>query len=225
MSIAENIAAFHRMIPERVLLVAVSKTQPANILMQAYEAGQRHFGENKVQELVEKQAVLPGDIQWHFIGHLQTNKVKKIAPFVHLIHSIDSQKLLSEVNRRATENHRVIDVLLQFHIAEEDTKFGFDISEAHTVLNSDEFKAMKNVRIRGVMGMATFTNNRDQIHREFKTLMTYYNTIKSVYFINNGSFNEISMGMTDDMDIAIEEGSTMVRIGTALFGSRQYKTE
>ncbi len=220
MKIRDNLINFLSKIPENVQLVAVSKTKPVEAVKEAYDAGQLVFGENKVQDLVEKVPKLPADIQWHFIGHMQTNKVKFIAPFVSLIHAVDSMKLLKEINKQATKNNRTINCLLQFHIAEESTKFGLSIQEATDILNSSEFMDMKNVHISGVMGMATYTNNTEQIRQEFAQLKTHFNTLKTNYFSSDDHFREISMGMSGDYKIAIEEGSTMIRIGTSIFGSR-----
>ena len=207
-------------IPEHVTLVAVSKTKPVSAIEEAYAAGQRHYGENKVQELVEKAEQLPKDIHWHLIGHLQSNKVKYIAPFVALIHSVDSLKLLLEINRQAAKNNRVIPVLLQFHIAQEETKFGFSFEEILELLNSDEFKNASNIRIDGVMGMASFTDNEALIRKEFKLLKTYFDELKSTFFSEKNHFSICSMGMSGDYKIAIEEGSTMIRVGSSIFGSR-----
>ena len=207
-------------IPEHVTLVAVSKTKPVSAIEEAYAAGQRHYGENKVQELVEKAEQLPKDIHWHLIGHLQSNKVKYIAPFVALIHSVDSLKLLLEINRQAAKNNRVIPVLLQFHIAQEETKFGFSFEEISELLNSDEFKNASNIRIDGVMGMASFTDNEALIRKEFKLLKTYFDELKSTFFSEKNHFSICSMGMSGDYKIAIEEGSTMIRVGSSIFGSR-----
>ena len=206
--------------PKQVTLVAVSKTKPNEAILEMYNEGQRVFGENKVQELTTKYEALPKDIQWHAIGHLQTNKVKYIAPFVSMIHSIDSLKLLKEVNKRAKQNNRTIDCLLQMHIAEEDTKFGLSREEVTALLESDSFKQFENVRIVGVMGMATFTDNEEQVRQEFKNLKAIFDYLKATYFANQASFKEISMGMSGDYELAIEEGSTMVRIGSLLFGQR-----
>ncbi len=203
-----------------VKLVAVSKTKPVEAILNIYNTGHKIFGENKVQELVEKQAQLPKDIEWHLIGHLQTNKVKYIAPFVHLIHSIDSLKLLKEVNKQALKNDRVIDCLLQMYIAEEETKFGFDEKEVIELLTSETYEQMKNVRIVGLMGMATFTEDEKQIHQEFRNLRNIFETLKARFFKDDDYFKEISMGMSGDYKIAIEEGSTIVRIGSLIFGSR-----
>ena len=209
-------------IPAHVQLVAVSKLKPASEVMAAYELGQRHFGENWAQELKEKHEQLPKDIQWHFIGHLQTNKIKYIIPYVHLIHSIDSFRLLQEVNRLAARHGRVVGCLLQFHVATEETKFGFSMEECLQMLQSPEFSTLHNIEICGVMGMASLTDNTDQIHREFRTLRSYFEQLKKEYFADSASFKEISMGMTDDYPIAIEEGSTMIRVGSAIFGARDY---
>ncbi|HNS42086.1 MAG TPA: YggS family pyridoxal phosphate-dependent enzyme [Taishania sp.] len=209
-------------IPSTVTLVAVSKTKPVEAILEIYNQGQRVFGENKVQEMCDKQAVLPQDIQWHLIGHLQTNKVKYIAPFVTMIHAVDSLKLLAEINKQAKKHNRIIDCLLQFHIAQEDTKFGLDTQEAKELLESTEFQAMENIRIRGVMGMATFTEDEAQIHNEFKALATIFNSLKATYFSEQLTFDTRSMGMSGDYQIAIEEGSTMVRIGSLIFGNRNY---
>lgn len=218
--IATELELIKGSIPGSVTLVAVSKTKPLELLKEAYAAGQRHFGENRVQELEEKYNALPKDICWHMIGHLQSKKVKTIAPFVYLIHGVDSLKLLAEINKQALKNNRTIDCLLQFHIAQEETKFGFDLEEALEMLGSDEFAALKNVRLVGIMGMATFTDDKDQIRTEFKNLASYFEQLKSTHFYNEPSFTEISMGMSGDYAIAIEEGSTMVRIGSAIFGGR-----
>ena len=209
-------------IPTHVQLVAVSKLKPASEVMAAYELGQRHFGENWAQELKEKHEQLPKDIHWHFIGHLQTNKIKYIIPYVHLIHSIDSFHLLQEVDRQAARHGRVVGCLLQFHVATEETKFGFSMEECLQMLQSPEFSTLHNIEICGVMGMASLTDNNDQIHREFRTLHSYFERLKKEYFADSASFKEISMGMTEDYPIAIEEGSTMIRVGSAIFGARDY---
>lgn len=220
--IKDNLNKIRAMVPSDVTLIAVSKTKPVSDLQEAYDAGQRIFGENKALEMRDKYQELPKDIQWHFIGHLQTNKVKYIAPFVTLIHSIDSLSLLEAVNKEALKNDRVIDCLLQFHIAQEDTKFGLDIDEAKQLLESENYKNQKNIRIVGVMGMATFTDEVTQIRNEFKTLKDIFDFLKVNYFKDNDSFKEISMGMSDDYPIAIEEGATMVRVGSKIFGARNY---
>jgi pyridoxal phosphate enzyme (YggS family) len=218
--IVENLKRIQNTIPENVKLIAVSKTKPVEDLLVAYNAGQRVFGENKVQEMCDKQYVLPKDIEWHLIGHLQTNKVKFIAPFVSLIHAVDSLKLLKEIDKEAKKNDRIIPVLLQFHIAQEETKFGLDFEEAKEILESNEFVEMQNVQIVGLMGMATFTDNQEQIEDEFRNLYNYFHVIKSHYFKFNDDFKEISMGMSGDYLLAIEAGSTMVRVGSSIFGGR-----
>jgi pyridoxal phosphate enzyme (YggS family) len=207
-------------LPDSTVLIAVSKTHPIERIMEAYEAGQRDFGENKVQELVEKYEVLPKDIRWHMIGHLQSNKVKYIAPFVYLIHGVDSFNLLKEINKQGIKNERQIACLLQFHIAQEDTKFGLSLEEAKALLDGPEFYLLNHVRICGVMGMATFTENTAQIRKEFQSLHAIYQQLKSSYFSSNAEFKEISMGMSDDYPIAIEEGSTLIRVGSKIFGKR-----
>ena len=208
--------------PEGVTLVAVSKTKPVSDLQEAYDAGQRTFGENYPQEMRDKHEVLPQDIQWHFIGHLQTNKIKYIIPYVTLIHSIDTANLLEAVNKEAKKHERVVDCLLQFHIAQEETKFGLDLDEARQLLESEAFKAMENVRICGVMGMATFTDDEAEVRKEFKHLKSIFDTLKQDYFAEQPKFKEISMGMSEDYLIAIEEGATMVRVGSKIFGARVY---
>lgn len=218
--IKEKINTIKSNIPSDVELVAVSKTKPISAIEEAYAGGQRIFGENKVQECAEKYEALPKDIQWHLIGHLQTNKVKYIAPFIALIHAVDSLKLLKEINKQAKKNDRVIDVLLQFHIAQEESKFGLNFEEAKEILESNDLVEMENVRITGVMGMATFTDNKEKVADEFRTLNNYFMIFKSHYFKFNNSFKTISMGMSGDYEIAIEEGSNMVRIGSTIFGSR-----
>lgn len=220
--IKENLNKVRATIPNNVTLIAVSKTKPVVDLQEAYDAGQRIFGENKALEMRDKHQELPKDIQWHFIGHLQTNKIKYIAPFVSLIHSIDSISLLEAVNKEAVKNNRVIDCLLQFHIAQEDTKFGLDLKEAEEILKTESYKDLKNINIVGVMGMATFTDDENQIRNEFKSLKHIFDVLKECYFKDNDSFKEISMGMSDDYPIAIEEGATMVRVGSKIFGARSY---
>lgn len=220
--IKENLNKVRATVPNNVTLIAVSKTKPVTDLQEAYDAGQRIFGENKALEMRDKHQKLPKDIQWHFIGHLQTNKIKYIAPFVSLIHSIDSISLLEAVNKEAVKNNRVIDCLLQFHIAKEETKFGLDIEEAEEMLKSDSYKNLNNINIIGVMGMATFTDDVNQIRNEFKSLKNIFNILKERYFQDKESFKEISMGMSDDYPIAIEEGATMVRVGSKIFGARNY---
>ena len=222
-NIAENISQIRKNIPENVRLIAVSKLKPVSAIQEAYNAGQQLFGENRTQEITGKYQLLPKDIQWHFIGHLQTNKVKYIIPYVNMIHSVDSGKLLHEINRLAEKNDRIVDCLLQFYIATEESKFGFSLSEAEEMLSGVEFQTWKNIRICGVMGMATLTDNQEVIRSEFKTLKHYFQVLKNKYFADQEAFKEISMGMTDDYLIAIEEGSTMVRIGSAIFGERMKK--
>ena len=208
-------------VPANVKIVAVSKTKPASMIEELYaKAGHRIFGENRVQELDSKHSVLPGDIEWHLIGHLQTNKIKYIAPYVGLIQSVDSYKLLFEINKEAVKCNRIIPCLLQFHIAREETKYGFSIDEALQMLDDDSFQELSNILIKGVMGIATFTNDNQQIRSEFKTLYNYYNRIKSEYFMENPDFCELSMGMTDDYLLALDEGSTIIRIGSGIFGKR-----
>ena len=220
--IQENLNNVRATVPSNVTLIAVSKTKPISDLQEAYDAGQRIFGENKALEMRDKYQELPKDIQWHFIGHLQTNKIKYIAPFVTLIHAIDSLSLLEAVNKEAAKNNRIIDCLLQFHIAQEETKFGLDIEEAKSLLESEIYKNLKNIRICGVMGMATFTEDVVLVRNEFKNLKNIFETLKENYFKGNDSFKEISMGMSDDYPIAIEEGTTMVRVGSKIFGARNY---
>lgn len=215
-----QLAAIRSSIPATTALIAVSKTHPIERIMEAYEAGQRDFGENKVQELVEKYEALPKDIRWHMIGHLQSNKVKYISPFVHLIHGVDSFNLLKEINKQGQKNGRRISCLLQFHIAQEDTKFGLSLEEAKAFLAGPEFYLLDHVRICGVMGMATFTENTTQIRQEFQNLQAIYQQLQSSYFSSNSEFKEISMGMSDDYPIAIEEGSTLIRVGSKIFGVR-----
>ena len=201
-------------------LIAVSKTQPAPAILALYQKGQRDFGENKAQELIAKYEILPKDIRWHMIGHLQTNKVKYIAPFVHLIHSVDSADVLLEINKQAAKCNRIINCLLQFKIAQEDTKYGFDLESAQDLLESADFQSLQHVQITGVMGMATFTEDMEQVRQEFRTLQAIFSTLKHKYFSHQPGFKERSMGMSGDYKIAVQEGSTMVRIGTLLFGKR-----
>ena len=221
MSIADNINNLKKETEARgVTLIAVSKTKPADVLMEAYNAGQRVFGENNVQEMVEKQQQLPNDIEWHLIGHLQSNKVKYIAPFISLIHSVDSLKLLQEIDKQAAKNKRAIDCLLQIYIADEETKFGLGRDEAIELLRSEGFSALKNVRIVGLMGIATNTDSEKQIKDEFYELHTFFDGIKTSFFRKEDSFKELSIGMSADYKIAMEEGSTMVRVGSLIFGQR-----
>ena len=226
MSIAANISAIKEELKKTgVKLIAVSKTKPVESIIEAYEAGQRIFGENMVQELVDKQEQLPKDIEWHLIGHLQSNKVKYIAPFVKMIHSVDSLKLVQEINKQALKNDRIIDCLLQIYIADEDTKYGMDFAEAIELLRSEEFIALKNVRIRGVMGIATLTDNPRMIRDEFYELKTFFTGLKETFYRKDPNFNEISMGMSGDYKIAVEQGSTMIRLGSTLFGNRVKQSE
>jgi len=221
MSITDNIKRLKsEMDIANVTLVAVSKTKPISDLQEAYDAGQRVFGENQVQELVEKHEALPKDIEWHLVGHLQTNKVKYIAPFINLVHSVDSLKLLQEINKQAEKNKRVIDCLLQVYIADEDTKYGLGFDEVIELLRSDEFAELKNVRIRGLMGIATNTDSEKQIKEEFYELDTFFDGITQSYFRKEDTFDTLSMGMSSDYKLAIEMGSTMVRLGSTIFGAR-----
>ena len=203
-------------------LVAVSKTKSNAMIMEAYEAGQRDFGENKVQDLTKKFGELPKDICWHMIGHLQRNKVKYITPFVHLIHGVDSQKLLMEINKQGEKHDRQINCLLQIHIATEESKFGFDEDELMNLLDSDEIANLNHVKLNGLMGMATYTSNENLIRSEFQALRELFEKINMNYTLPNLDFTEISMGMSGDYKIAIEEGSTLIRIGTSIFGERNY---
>ena len=212
MSITDNLKHIKNSLPTHVTLVAVSKTKPNEMVMEAYKAGQVDFGENYVQELVDKHEQLPKDIHWHFIGHLQSNKVKYIAPFVYLIHGVDSFNLLKEINKQAQKNNRVIDCLLQIYIAQEETKFGLDFKEASEILNSDEFKTLKNISIKGFMAMASNTDDKDQIKKEFASLKTFS--------LNFPTYNILSFGMSSDYELAIQEGSTMIRVGSSIFGER-----
>ncbi|WKX75424.1 YggS family pyridoxal phosphate-dependent enzyme [Zobellia laminariae] len=214
--IKDHLLEIKNTLPDHVTLVAVSKTKPDEDLMEAYAAGQRIFGENKVQEMVGKWERLPKDIKWHMIGHLQRNKVKYMAEFVDLIHGVDSFRLLAEINKKAAQNKRTIDCLLQIHIAEEDTKFGLDKEELNAILMSEEYHQLKNINVVGLMGMATFTDDETQVRREFKQLKSIFDTIKT----KNPQITILSMGMSGDYQMAIEEGSTMVRIGSSIFGKR-----
>src|ERR1700722_6183627 len=224
MSIADNIKRLKKETsPINVTLIAVSKTKPVEEVQQAYEAGQRLFGENMVQEMVEKYEALPKDIQWHLIGHLQSNKVKYIAPFISMIQSVDSLKLLEEINKHAEKNKRVIDCLLQVYIADEETKFGLGFDEIVELLRAEEFLRLKSVRIRGLMGIATNTDNEKQLKDEFYELRTFFDGIKQSFFRKDEAFDTLSMGMSSDYKIAIEQGSTMVRLGSTIFGQRVIK--
>jgi pyridoxal phosphate enzyme (YggS family) len=222
MGVVENLNALKVRIPGQVTIVAVSKTKPDEMILEAYRAGHRDFGENKVQELVAKRERLPRDIRWHMIGHLQSNKVKYLASFVHMIHGVDSLKLLGVINREALRHDRVIDLLLQLRIAREETKFGLTREESFDLVRSDDFREMKNIRIRGVMGMATYTENREQIRAEFKLLNRIFEEMKASVFPGEACFDQRSFGMSGDYLIAVEEGSTMVRIGSLIFGERNY---
>lgn len=222
MNIKNNIQNFHQNLPASVTLIAVSKTQGVEKIQEAYDAGQRVFGENKVQEIVPKHDALPKDIIWHMIGHLQTNKVKYIAPFVHLIHAVDSVKLLEEIEKQAKKNNRTIHCLLQVHIAREETKFGFSESELMELMDAPFIKTLEHVNIDGLMGMATFTDNTDQVRSEFRGLKMLFEKLKASPLPVAVKMKELSMGMSGDYRIAIEEGSTMVRVGTAIFGERNY---
>jgi pyridoxal phosphate enzyme (YggS family) len=218
MSIATNLNTIKEILSDHVTLVAVSKTKSNEEILEAYKSGQRVFGENKIQEMAHKWATLPNDIQWHMIGHLQRNKVKYMAEFVTLIHGVDSLKLLMEINKQAKKYNRKISCLLQMHIAEEDTKFGLDMSELDAIIKSEEFRQFENIKIVGLMGMATFTNDESQIRKEFKHLKCIFDELKNLL----PDVSTLSMGMSGDYTIAIEEGSNMVRIGSSIFGSRNY---
>lgn len=222
MSIAENLKKIKSSLPQNVTLIAVTKTKPIEDLLEAYNNEHKIFGENKVQEMTMKYEQLPKDIQWHLIGHLQTNKVKYIADFVHMIHSVDSEKLVDEINKQAIKKGRKINCLLQMFIANEETKFGFDENELNSFIQNNPIEKYKGVNWCGVMGMATFTDNTVQIKNEFASLNKIFKVLKSGYFANQSDFKEISMGMSDDYKLAIEEGSTMIRVGSAIFGNRNY---
>ncbi|MEP3210383.1 MAG: YggS family pyridoxal phosphate-dependent enzyme [Maribacter sp.] len=218
MSIGEKLTEVKKTIPEGVTLVAVSKTKSVSDIKEAFKAGQRIFGENKVQEMTQKRELMPKEIQWHMIGHVQSNKVKYMAEYVSLIHGVDSFKLLKEIDKQAKKHNRIINCLLQIHIAEEDTKFGLSESELNQIIASDDFQELKNIKIEGVMGMATFTDDTAQIRREFKQLKSIYDALENKI----ANLSTLSMGMSGDYQIAIEEGSTMVRIGSSIFGARNY---
>lgn len=222
MNIKEIINEIKSELPQSTRLVAVSKFHPAEAISEAYDGGQRIFGESKVQELEEKYKVLPKDIEWHFIGHLQTNKVKYIAPYISMIHAVDSYKLLCEINKQAQKANRVIKCLLEIHIAKEESKYGFSFESCRQMLDTEDWKGLENVSICGVMGMATFTDDDAEIRNEFKSLHDFFTELKNSYFSNDDNFREISMGMSDDYPIAIEEGSTMIRVGSKIFGVRNY---
>jgi pyridoxal phosphate enzyme (YggS family) len=220
MHIENNIKSLLQSLPKSCSLIAVSKTHPPEKVLEAYNAGQRKFGENKVQELTQKYEVLPKDIEWHMIGHLQSNKVKFIVPFVTLIHAVDSLKLLVEIDKQAQKVNRIINCLLQVHIADEETKFGFSENELIDLIKSDEFKKLTFVKIEGLMGMATLTENEAQIRNEFRSLKSIFEKINLMKLSGNIAMNELSMGMSSDYKIAMEEGSTMIRVGSAIFGTR-----
>lgn len=222
MSIAQHINELTSTLPATTKLIAVSKTKPVEAVLEAYEAGQRDFGENYIQELQEKQAQLPQDIRWHFIGHLQSNKVKYIAPYVHLIHGVDSLKLLTEINKQASKASRVIDVLLQIYIASEESKFGLSDEEAIAIVTSSELKELNNIRIIGLMGMASFTEDTTIITREFASLKALFEKINTMDAPDNVQLKELSMGMSSDYQLAVDQGSTMIRVGSSIFGSRNY---
>ncbi|WP_286760511.1 YggS family pyridoxal phosphate-dependent enzyme [Salegentibacter sp. UBA1130] len=218
MSISGNIKKYKTELPEDVTLVAISKTKPTEDLLEAYEAGQRHFGENKIQEMTDKWEELPKDIKWHMVGHVQRNKVKYMAPYVFLIHAVDSLKLLKEINKEADKNDRSIDCLLQIKIAEEDSKYGISAEEAKEILDSEKFKSFDRVKVKGLMGMATFTDDETQVKKEFEHLKSVFNDFKATY----SNMNILSMGMSGDYKIALDCGSNMVRIGSDIFGERNY---
>jgi pyridoxal phosphate enzyme (YggS family) len=222
MGIVENLNEIRSQLPAGVTLVAVSKTKPDSMILEAYKAGHRDFGENKVQDLASKMARLPRDIRWHMIGHLQSNKVKYLASFIHMIHGVDSLKLLATINREGARHQRIIDCLLQIRIAREETKFGLTRDDALELINSDAFREMKSIRIRGVMGMASYTENTDQIRSEFQILNRIFDEMKDSVFATSGHFNQRSFGMSGDFKLALEEGSTMVRIGSLIFGPRKH---
>ena len=222
MSISQNIVQLKASLPANVTLVAVSKFHPAEALMEAYNAGQRVFGESRAQELTAKRKVLPGDIEWHFIGPLQSNKVKDIAPFIHTIHSIDSLKLLQEVNKQAAKNNRIIRVLLEIHVAQEETKHGLSPDECRELLQNEQLAELGNIQICGLMGMATYTDDIALIEQEFHILHELFSELKAIYFIGNDNFAVLSMGMSHDYPVAIRQGSTMIRVGTSIFGEREY---
>ncbi|MEP0213753.1 MAG: YggS family pyridoxal phosphate-dependent enzyme [Cellulophaga sp.] len=221
MSIKESLLTIKKELPDTVTLVAVSKTKPVSDLEEAYAAGQRIFGENKIQEMTQKREVMPKDIQWHMIGHVQTNKVKYMAEYVSLVHGVDSLKLLKEINKQAKKHNRVINCLLQMHIAEESTKFGLDKEELNNLIDSDIFKALENINVVGLMGMATFTDDKNQVKKEFATLKEIFSSLQSIKSTNL-DVKILSMGMSGDYKLAIDQGSTMVRIGSSIFGSRNY---
>ncbi len=226
MNSVKRFGALRAEIPQNVKIVAVSKTKPASEIEELFsQSGHKAFGENKAQELYAKYKILPTQIEWHFIGHLQTNKIKLISPYISMIQSVDSFRLLMEINKEAIKCNRIIPCLLQFHIASEEAKYGFSIIEAKEMLDNNLFQGLKSISVKGIMGMATFTDDRKQISSEFKTLHAYYDLLKSMYFSRQPDFCEISMGMTDDYPIAIEEGSTIIRIGSGIFGERSFNAK
>lgn len=222
--ITDNLKEIWHELPPNVRLVAVSKFHPTDAILEAYKAGQRIFGESKVQEMTQKHEQLPKDIEWHFIGHLQTNKVKYIVPYVSLIHSVDSMHLLAEINKQATKAKRTIDCLLQIHIAQEETKFGFTFDECRTLLSEGSWKNLSSIRLCGLMGMATNTDNQEQVQQEFNSLHDFYTEIKTTWMSEAPWFQELSIGMSHDYQQAIRAGSTLVRIGTHIFGERDYSS-
>lgn len=224
MSIAQNLEAVGRQLPVGVQLVAVSKTHPVEALQEAYSAGQRAFGENKVQELLQKQPLMPADVEWHLIGHLQTNKVRQVLPYVRMIHSVDSQRLLETIDREAQRINRVVDCLLQVHIACEETKFGLTDQELRSLLADGLLAQLRNVRVVGLMGMASFTDSQEQVRAEFRHLRSLFEELRQQYALDMPYFKELSMGMSHDYLLAVEEGSTMVRVGSLIFGVRNYNT-
>ena len=222
MDIETNLKEVLAELPQNVRLVAVSKFHPNEAIEEAYTAGQRIFGESKVQEMTQKYETLPKDIEWHFIGHLQTNKIKYMAPYVSLIHGVDSYKLLSEINKQGAKCGRVIPCLLQMHVAQEETKFGFSFEKCTEMLKQGDWKELKNISLHGLMGMASNTDNMQQVRKEFRMLHSYFEEVKNSFFTNETTFKELSMGMSHDYSIAVEEGATLVRIGSRIFGERVY---
>ena len=222
MHIAEQISRLHQELPEGVSLLANSKYQPIEALQEAYDAGQRMFGENHIQEMAAKAAALPKDIAWHFTGHVQTNKIKYMAPFVSLIHAVDSFRLLREINKHAAKHERCIDCLLQIHIAQEETKYGLSVDECRQLLANEPWRELQHIRITGLMAMGSNTDDLEQVRNEFRKIKQLFDELKSTYFVDEPSFCQLSEGMTDDYPIAIEEGSTIVRIGSMIFGERKY---
>lgn len=224
-AIAEAIEEYRKTLKEGVELIAVSKTFPKEDIEDAYACGQRHFGENKVQEISEKAEALPKDIKWHMIGHMQTNKIKYIAPYIYMIHSVDSMKVMEAINKEAIKNNRVIKVLMQIHVAQEDTKFGLLPDELYAILDEGKWRELSNISICGLMGMASFTDDMSQVRSEFATIKSVFDKCKEKYFKGNADFKEISMGMTGDYHIAMECGSTLIRIGNGIFGKRYYQKQ